>query len=690
MPQLNSSRKLVIVLLAVLGLMPGVGAAQEGKKQPDKEVKAFIDQLTQIDRQDIGYSASTTGSAFLPLGQSHMGTGLLFQQPNEASEALRSLVKLGVKALPELIAHLKDDRPTKIVLKHQGFFGGMFIEKDEDDAKRQGKKEEEKKPAGGAFGAAETRYTVTVGDLCYVAIGQIVNRNYWAVRYQPTAIILVNSVPRSKKLRDEVAKQWGNLTAEKHRESLVHDLLDTDNEYLRNGASLRLAYYYPAALEAAALKQLARSSYSIGAVQDLVRGPLYKATTAKQRKKLVDEFVTKHGDVAREGIRSYLFDDLSTVEADEEGRLYPKLDKRYPARQCLIDVFGLPATVKSKDQPAAQPLDDATQARFVQTLHYDTSAKLDRALGDLLSRTDDDYLATGCLDRLVGRGYDAAIETYLRRRLPHLKEREQDELRAYERKLGWTRLHAAVDLGVLDLVGRAIKENVPVNARGRDGRTALHVAAAAGNGSACKMLLAAKANPNVKDNQGRLPVQLAANEDYPKVVRLLVAEKSEVPDVFVAATVGNVERMGELLKKNAEAVKLRNQDGLTPLHVAVREGHRPAVEALIAAGADVKAVDEPKGKYRSSNGWTPLHYASMVGRTAIAKLLLEKGADVNAADRRGKDTALHFAAFGGHAELVRLLLDRGADRNVKDSEKRTPLDLAREKQHTAVIKLLEK
>jgi ankyrin repeat protein len=685
MVQVRPSRRVWVGLVAGLSLVTSIGQAQEPKRKPDQpgdEVEALINRLTELHDQDTGYSGSVAGSAFLPLGQSETGVILFGQKPHVPSDALRSLVKLRTRALPKLLAHLSDARPTKIVINHGGGIGDLLVGEDEDPRK---------KDDAADFG--RRRYTIMVGDLCYVAIGQIVNRDYWAVRYQPTALIFVTSVPKSKKLREEIIKQWGNLTPDKHRESLTRDFVDSGVEHVRNGASLRLAYYYPDALEPLALKQLRRPTYSISAVHNLIRERLYPAKTAKDRKALVDEFVAKHGEIARDGIRWWLFDDLDSQEADYEGRLFPKLDPRYWARECLIDVFGLPATVKSQDRPRAEPLSRTAQARFVQTLRYDRSEKLDRALRDVLAKTDDGYMAKGCQDRLVGRGYDADIEAYLKRRLPQVKEPKRKEILAYEAKLGWTRLHAAIDLGVLELVENALKEKVPVDARGRDGRTALHIAAGDGKAAAVEVLLKAKANPNIKDNKGRLAVVLAAQEDHAAIVRLLVAKGSEVPDVFVGATVGAADRLAVLLKEKPRLVKQRNQEGLNPLHVAAGEGHAAAVRALIAAGADVNAVDDhPKDEFHRhyTNGWTPLHFAAMAGKTATARILLDHGADANAADQRGKLTPLHFAAWAGNADLVTLLLARKANRDAKDERGRTPLGLAKEKGHTAVIKLLQR
>jgi ankyrin repeat protein len=308
----------------------------------------------------------------------------------------------------------------------------------------------------------------------------------------------------------------------------------------------------------------------------------------------------------------------------------------------------------------------------------------------MLAKTDDDYVAAGCIDRLVGRGFDKEIEAYLKRRLPLLDKDDRDYLLAYEAKLGWTRLHAAVALGIPECVEQAIRDKTPMDSRARDGRTALSVASKLGKVAITRMLLDAKADPNIKDGKGCLALQAAVDEDHVEIARMLLARKSEIPDVMTAAFAGDSARLTELLKMDESLVKLRNQDGMTPLQVAAREGHRDAVQTLIAAGANINTIDSPTRLYRSSRGWTPLHYAVLAGKTDIAKLLLDKGAEVNPVDYRGRHTPLHLAAFAGNVELVTLLLEHKADRTLRDSEKRSALDLAKERKHTSVVKLLEK
>jgi ankyrin repeat protein len=657
--------------------------AQEPKKKadpPKDEVETLIDRLVEIDRQDTGYSGSTSGNAFLPLNQSGPHTMLLGQLPQVRSDTMKTLVKLGARAVPKLLEHLADERPTQITLTHDLLIGGLFVQ---DDTPKK------KDDIFAEYGTSQDRHTVAVGDLCYVALGQIVNRHYRAVRYQPTAIVIAVSLPRSKKLREELVKEWGGLTPAKHRESLVRDMRTGD---ARESAALRLGYYYPDALEGPALAYLSQPFYDAMAVQALVRHRLYPAT-AKDRKALFEEFVAKHGEVARAGIRWYLFNDLESQEAEEEGRRSSRSDPPLRGRECLVELFGLPKTVKGKDRTGEPPTDDYDLARLTESLRYFRNTKLDRAVRDLLPKIENSYVVTDLYEYLVGRGFDADLEADLKRRLPKLEDaRERRDLQKFEPKLGWIWLHTTVDLGVAEMVEAALRDRGDPNARGRDGRTPLHIAAAAGADEIVAVLLRAKADPNVADGKTRLPVELASHKYHPPVVRRLVTGGSRVPDVFTAAIVGATDRMAALLREQPDRRGSRNEGGLTPLHVAAHEGHVETARALLAAGADVKAVDlrpATDGELGHSDGYTPLHLAAMGGKKATAELLIDQGADVNAVDKRGTHTPLHVAAWVGNAELVRLLLARKADRNAKGFRDRTPLDLALEKKHDAVIKLLQ-
>ena len=94
-----------------------------------------------------------------------------------------------------------------------------------------------------------------VGDVCYVLIGQIVNRRLLAVRYQPSAGLVVNSPIEAPVLVERVRNDWGNADVEVLRESLLEDIHATNHpkritpaEYTRrfvNPALQRLRFYFP-------------------------------------------------------------------------------------------------------------------------------------------------------------------------------------------------------------------------------------------------------------------------------------------------------------------------------------------------------------------------------------------------------------------------------------------------------------
>jgi ankyrin repeat protein len=566
-------------LLALVGLFSiAFPAHADDPKKPVDPAIALIDQLEKLGTQDTGYSGSVSGSSFLPLGYSSASVVLLSPTtPNGKSDAMLSLVKLGSKAVPALLDHLDDDRKTKIVIRNNGF-GFFGISQD------NGERAEDEQLKGNG---EPKQYTIRVGDLCYVALGQIVNRDYTAVQYIPSGNVAITSVPHSKKLRADLKRQWGRLTEKKHFESLANDLnakKPKENDGARAGASLRLAYYFPKEYEPLAIGQL-----------------------------------------------------------------------KTPTRE------------------------------FIATLHYAEGEKLDRALRDLMAETEDLQVSIALVDRLAGRGYDADIEAFVNRLLPKVPDGDRRHIEAFCNKLGFTRLHVAVEVRSPYLIDAALQAKSDVNARSKDGRTALHIAAARGDDGTVDLLLKSKASANLKDNDGRTPMEYAALHHHPGLVRQLAKVQTEPLNFFSAVILGNEERVQELLKAQPELIQARTRVGGTgwaPLYIAAREGHEEIARVLLIAGADVHG-----GKENSS----PLGWAVSANRPnlKLVKLLIDRGAEVNRHDSLFKYTPLHHAAQDGNVELVQLLLAAKADPTAKESHGKTPLDLAKERKHSDVVKLLE-
>ncbi len=177
------------------------------------------------------------------------------------SQALLELVKKGADAIPCLIAHLNDERETEMILSRPGFFGGIFFANEYDYntkttwAPVSGINDNETWDRLPTSLETGQKYTLTVGDLCYVALGQIVNRRFSAVRYQPTAIVVINSPAHSSEFLKAVKYEWGTLTSEAHKASLIQDIRKPDYSERQTSAIERLLFYYPDAAKEIDIEQ---------------------------------------------------------------------------------------------------------------------------------------------------------------------------------------------------------------------------------------------------------------------------------------------------------------------------------------------------------------------------------------------------------------------------------------------------
>jgi len=184
------------------------------------------------------------------------------------------------------------------------------------------------------------------------------------------------------------------------------------------------------------------------------------------------------------------------------------------------------------------------------------------------------------------------------------------------------------------------------------------------------------------------------------------------------------------------ALKTADEDGRSPLHVAVARGHTPLVQLLLAspAAAVAEALQRSDDEARSqtatcgthdirvnartrllsrsigesvdlgfgdppphacllttralcAQGWGPLHSAASIGNLECVQALLSAGADVTKKNEGGR-TPLHYAASKGHAHLIPVLLQKGASINAKDSTGSTALHRAAGTAKLAAVKAL--
>jgi ankyrin repeat protein len=206
-------------------------------------------------------------------------------------------------------------------------------------------------------------------------------------------------------------------------------------------------------------------------------------------------------------------------------------------------------------------------------------------------------------------------------------------------------------------------------------------ACASGNLEAMREMV--EVNPellHLRSTTGQSPVLTAVYHGKPQAAELLV-EMGIALDVFEAATLGNLERVRELVEGNASLANAFGSDGFTPLGLASFLGHLPVVEYLLEKGAEVNAAS--KNDFRVM----PLHSAVANRHLAVAELLLKNGADVNACQEQGF-TPLHEAALQGDEAMIRLLLAHGADPHAQKDDGETPFQTALRKGHAQAAELL--
>ncbi|HVL06722.1 MAG TPA: ankyrin repeat domain-containing protein [Acidimicrobiales bacterium] len=161
-----------------------------------------------------------------------------------------------------------------------------------------------------------------------------------------------------------------------------------------------------------------------------------------------------------------------------------------------------------------------------------------------------------------------------------------------------------------------------------------------------------------RDDDGRSAVRAALYIHNQKLADVLLEAKPEL-DIFDAAAVGDVDRLGELLDKDADLVGAFSEDGYTPLHFAAYFDQGKAVRLLLDRGADVGAVAKNDMQVQ------PLHSAVAADSREVAAALLIAGADPNAKQQGGFTPMMGAQRREKEGDMVRLLQDHGAEESAE-------------------------
>ena len=142
--------------------------------------------------------------------------------------------------------------------------------------------------------------------------------------------------------------------------------------------------------------------------------------------------------------------------------------------------------------------------------------------------------------------------------------------------------------GHSEIVRLLLQKGANVNVKGQDGfYTALMLAASGGHLGAVQALL--EKGANVRNEEGRAAV--AAAVFHPEVVKTLTDAGAKVT-LTVAACLGDLAKVRELIIQGADVNAKVGPNGSTPLMVAAYWGRPEVVKMLLDKGAHVKEVGE--------------------------------------------------------------------------------------------------
>ncbi|KAL9076029.1 MAG: hypothetical protein Q9157_003808 [Trypethelium eluteriae] len=225
------------------------------------------------------------------------------------------------------------------------------------------------------------------------------------------------------------------------------------------------------------------------------------------------------------------------------------------------------------------------------------------------------------------------------------------------------------------------------------GWTPLVAAADSGYVKCVRALLEKGANPNIQGPSGiDTPLRYAAFRGYSDICHLLLESGADPnsppiqPPIIVelatfecSLSASERAEMITLLTQSGALVDSKDGHGETALHSAVRNGNDLLVKCLVENGADVNCS--------THRGWTPLCLAVDNRNEDLVELLLSRGAEVNC--EASSDYTL-FIAAQDDSSILRLLLEKGADPDTCTNAGLTPLmSAARNSCVHAVRMLLE-
>lgn len=239
---------------------------------------------------------------------------------------------------------------------------------------------------------------------------------------------------------------------------------------------------------------------------------------------------------------------------------------------------------------------------------------------------------------------------------------------------GWTPLHLAAlaDSRINCLKTIVQHSSVSINSQTFLGETALFMGCQNGCQEVVKLLLnQPKCLINLSNNEGVSPLHVACSEKHSKVMQLLVKHGAAInsqdlngytPLHETVSTIHSKRNCSEdttlvlsyLLCHGADP-NVKDHEGNKPLHLACQNGLLKCVDELLNWSTALDSVN-----CCNNDGRTPLMIAVMSQNAPVIELLLSKQANPDLVDVNNL-TALHLAAHSANFEIFSIILQATSD-----------------------------
>ena len=238
---------------------------------------------------------------------------------------------------------------------------------------------------------------------------------------------------------------------------------------------------------------------------------------------------------------------------------------------------------------------------------------------------------------------------------------------------GQTPIHAASANGNVEILEHFMTsgERVEFNKQCYSGMTPLHYAIKREQTEAVKCLVEYGVNMKIKDQDGDTPLHLACQRSHadPDVVKILLQYTSEEIDLDARCQVF----------------------GTTAIQYAIMNDYKDIVNAWLESGHEITF------DFQNEMGYNILHLTCQNGSVDVVNMVLAKLGEqcsqaFNETDEDG-NTPLHCACLARNSEIVKLILQFSKILNLnletRNLQNLTPYEVAVKDQTTSIMKLFE-